>query len=163
LARLYTPPVDLEIEKHNADFVRSLIEQGLVNAVHDVSDGGIACAAAEMALASGLSFELNLDKALISEEGKASFHHLLFSEEQARYIVSLPAEHEEKLVALVKALSIDTEEKSTVANIGKVETSDLQILRFQANTDSVFDFTIPLHHIRETHEGWLPAYMSKVD
>ena len=44
------PRVDLEMEIRNAAFVRKLIEDGRVNAVHDVSDGGIACAAAEMAL-----------------------------------------------------------------------------------------------------------------
>ena len=52
------PPVDLAIEKKNAGFIRSLINAGLVNAVHDVSDGGIACAAAEMALAGGIGVRL---------------------------------------------------------------------------------------------------------
>ena len=44
----------LAIEKRNATFVRKLICSGMVNAVHDVSEGGLACAAAEMALASGI-------------------------------------------------------------------------------------------------------------
>src|SRR5690606_8198881 len=48
------PPVDLAVEVRNAAFVRELIQDGLAHAVHDVSDGGIACAAAEMALAANL-------------------------------------------------------------------------------------------------------------
>ncbi|WP_022694582.1 AIR synthase-related protein [Ponticaulis koreensis] len=58
------PPVDLAVEKKNADFVHSLIEQGFVNAVLDIRDGGIACAVAEMALASGIgvAFDYCIDE-----------------------------------------------------------------------------------------------------
>ncbi len=42
------PPVDLEVEKKNGDFVRHLISSGLVDTVHDCSDGGLAIAVAEM-------------------------------------------------------------------------------------------------------------------
>src|SRR6202012_751336 len=48
------PPVDLALEKKNGDFVRGLIRSGQVKVVHDLSDGGLICAAAEMALASGV-------------------------------------------------------------------------------------------------------------
>ena len=46
------PPVDLAAERRNAEFVRQLIGDGLVTSVHDVSDGGILVALAEMAMAS---------------------------------------------------------------------------------------------------------------
>ena len=48
------PPVDLAAEKRNGDFVRGLIAAKLATAVHDVSDGGLAVALAEMAIASGI-------------------------------------------------------------------------------------------------------------
>ena len=48
------PPVDLAHEKRVGDFVRGLIRDGLVTAVHDLSDGGLAVALAEMAMASGI-------------------------------------------------------------------------------------------------------------
>ena len=48
------PPVDLAAERRNGDFVRGLIRDGLVTAVHDVSDGGLLVALAEMAMASGI-------------------------------------------------------------------------------------------------------------
>ena len=46
------PPLDLDEERRNGDLVRNLIKQGTVSACHDVSDGGILIAIAEMALAS---------------------------------------------------------------------------------------------------------------
>ena len=45
------PPVDLAAERRNGDFVRSMIRDGLVAACHDVSDGGLLVALAEMAIA----------------------------------------------------------------------------------------------------------------
>ena len=48
------PPVDLAHEKKVGDFVRKLIRDGLATAVHDMSDGGLAVALAEMAMASGI-------------------------------------------------------------------------------------------------------------
>ena len=48
------PPVDLIEERENGDFVRALIGEGLVTAAHDLSDGGLLVALAEMAMASGL-------------------------------------------------------------------------------------------------------------
>ena len=78
------PPVDLETEIRNAGFVRSLVEQGAVNAVHDVSDGGIACAAAEMALAGGVGVTLDENDAV-------------FAEDMGRYLCALTEAQLEKL------------------------------------------------------------------
>ncbi len=47
------PPVDLASERRNGDFVRAQIVAGRVRASHDVSDGGLLVAVAEMALAGG--------------------------------------------------------------------------------------------------------------
>ena len=46
------PPVDLAAERRHGEFVRALIRDGLVTAVHDLSDGGLLVALAEMAMAS---------------------------------------------------------------------------------------------------------------
>ena len=48
------PPVDLAAERRNGEFVASLIRAGRVSAVHDLSDGGLAVALAEMAMAGGI-------------------------------------------------------------------------------------------------------------
>jgi phosphoribosylformylglycinamidine synthase II len=75
------PPVDLKAEVANAAAVRALIADGAVTAVHDVSDGGLLVALAEMALASGKGCEL--DAALTTAEA--------FGEDQGRYVVTAPA------------------------------------------------------------------------
>jgi len=75
------PVVDLAAERAAGDAVAALIAAGTVNAVHDLSDGGLAVAVAEMAMASGLgaTVELALDAASA------------FGEDQARYLVTAPA------------------------------------------------------------------------
>lgn len=72
------PPVDLAAERAHGEFVRQLIAEGKVSAVHDVSDGGLLVALAEMAMASGIGCQL-------SEIGD---HFTAFGEDQGRYIVT---------------------------------------------------------------------------
>ncbi len=75
------PPVDLEAERKNGELVRKLIDEGLVTACHDVSDGGLLVAAAEMALAAGRGLNL----ATPVKQRKAAFW---FGEDQGRYLVA---------------------------------------------------------------------------
>ena len=72
------PPVDLAKERKAGDFVRQLIADGRVTAVHDVSDGGLLVAVAEMALASGIGATLE----------QIGDHATAFGEDQARYVVT---------------------------------------------------------------------------
>src|ERR1700761_8735184 len=58
------PPVDLAVERRNGDFVRNLIQSGQVSAVHDLSDGGLIAALAELALASKVGAQLLADSDL---------------------------------------------------------------------------------------------------
>src|ERR1700736_2277630 len=52
------PPVDLAAEKRNGDVVRGMIRAGTATAAHDVSDGGLLIALAEMAMAGGIGAQL---------------------------------------------------------------------------------------------------------
>ncbi len=72
------PPVDLAKERARGEFVRKLIEQGRVNAVHDTSDGGMLVAIAEMAMAGGRGCTLE----------QIGDHFTAFGEDQARYVVT---------------------------------------------------------------------------
>ena len=76
------PPVDLEAEKAAGTYVRRLIRDRRVSSVHDLSDGGLALAAIEMAFASGIGFAL---------KGSADvpLYAWLFGEDQGRYLVSV--------------------------------------------------------------------------
>ncbi len=79
------PPVDLAAERRHGDFVRGLIAEGLVTAVHDVSDGGLLVALAEMAMASRIGAVLEGPHEVLAE---ATPHGFWFGEDQARYVVS---------------------------------------------------------------------------
>jgi phosphoribosylformylglycinamidine synthase len=78
------PPVDLAIERRLGELVRDLISRGAVSAVHDVSDGGLLVAVAEMALAGNIGV-------VVDPVWLWTCEHLsgeLFGESQARYVVS---------------------------------------------------------------------------
>ncbi len=75
------PVVDLVQERAAGEAVAALIAAGSVNAVHDLSDGGLAVALAEMALASGLG--ATVEPALTAATA--------FGEDQGRYLVTAPA------------------------------------------------------------------------
>ncbi len=75
------PRVDLKDERFYAEVVRQLIADGLVTAVHDISDGGLLVAAAEMALAGKIGITLDaMDTAFA------------FNESQSRYLVTYRAD-----------------------------------------------------------------------
>jgi phosphoribosylformylglycinamidine synthase len=78
------PPIDLAAEKANGDFVRTHILNGTIRACHDVSDGGVLVAIAEMAMASGIGARLSTHPRDIPG------HAFWFGEDQARYLVAVP-------------------------------------------------------------------------
>ena len=75
------PPVDLEAERRNGDFVRSLIAEGQLSACHDVSDGGLYATIAEMAMAGRMGADLQ-------SPPPRDLAGWLFGEDQARYVVT---------------------------------------------------------------------------
>ncbi|MGF1605802.1 MAG: phosphoribosylformylglycinamidine synthase subunit PurL [Rhodothalassiaceae bacterium] len=77
------PPVDLDAEKRAGDCVRKLIAEGLVDTVHDLADGGLAAALAEMAILGGRGVDISLP------DGVAP-HAALFGEDQGRYLIATP-------------------------------------------------------------------------
>ncbi|HVY84418.1 MAG TPA: phosphoribosylformylglycinamidine synthase subunit PurL [Caulobacterales bacterium] len=135
------PPVDLELEKRNGDFVRGLIAEGLVRACHDLSDGGLACAAAEMALSSDVGVNLGY-------QGDAHDEGFLFGEDQARYLIALPASQLEILDRRAVAAGVD------YLVVGEAGGRDISYLGGSGQRERV-----ALDELRRLNEGWLPAYM----
>jgi phosphoribosylformylglycinamidine synthase subunit PurL len=131
------PPVDLDREKANGDFTRALIEQNLVSACHDISDGGIAVAVAEMALASR-DLGVNLDIT-----GEIPAHAMLFGEDQARYLVTTNGV--EAILQSAKAANVPA------CVIGRT-TDDGRLTLGPGDS-------ISIDMLRSGHEGWLPDYM----
>ncbi len=80
------PYMDLEFEAGLQSALLDAIQQNLVNAVHDISDGGLAMTLAEMAIFSGKGADLSVDDL---GENK---HEVLYSEAQSGVVVSCDSE-----------------------------------------------------------------------
>jgi phosphoribosylformylglycinamidine synthase len=83
------PKVDLKAERRHGEFVRRMVADQLATAVHDVSDGGILVAVAEMALAGNIGALLEVS-AFENQVDREKIRHAwsLFSENQSRYVVT---------------------------------------------------------------------------
>ncbi len=130
------PPVDLAAEKRNGDFVRGLIEQGRLDTVHDVSDGGLLVAVAEMAMAGSIGAQLAIDSAAIP---------FLFGEDQSRYVLALPASEAARVLEQAKAAGV------SVSSLGITHGDKIAI---KGAGD------VPLAKLRTAHESWFPKLMS---
>ncbi len=131
------PAVDLGVERQNGDFVRGLIESGKLTACHDISDGGLAVALAEMALAGNLGAEITAEADGMAQEA------WLFGEDQGRYLATSPAP--EGVLAAAEKAGVP------VSVVGYTGGDALKIPRLRP---------ISLGRLREAHEGWFPAYMA---
>lgn len=135
------PPVDLAREKKSGDFVRGLIADGLVRAAHDCSDGGVAVAAAEMALASNVGASLGYQGDL----GDVAF---LFGEDQARYLIGISPAAMTNLDRAAKAAGV------AYLVAGEAGGRELGYLGASGIRE-----TVALDELRRLNEAWLPAYM----
>ena len=88
------PPVDLQAERGAGEIIRKLIVGNLVNAVHDVSDGGLAVALAEMAMSGGRGAHVDASDAYTAAQW-------WFGEDQARYVITVPLDRTEAFNRLV--------------------------------------------------------------
>jgi len=137
------PPVDLGLEKKHGDFVRALIVEGEIRAAHDLSDGGLAIAAAEMALASNVG-------AALGYQGEAPDAAFLYGEDQGRYLIGLASN---KLNAFDQRAK-----KAGVAYlvVGEAGGRELSYLGASGERES-----LALDELRRLNEAWLPAYMKR--
>ncbi len=133
------PPVDLAAEKRNGDFVRGLITAGIVDTVHDLSDGGLAVAVAEMAMAG------NIGAVLPECPLPVACHAYLFGEDQGRYLLAVEPDAVADLLYSASAQGIDA------AVIGVTGADSLTLPG---------DELIALDDLRKAHEDWLPGYMA---
>ena len=129
------PPVDLAAERRNGDFVAGLIAGGLVTGVQDLSDGGLAVALAEMAMAGGIG-------ATVAADGPE--HLFFFGEDQGRYVVTTAPG------ATGAALAEAARAGVPAARIGVTGGTALAL-----GTAA----PIGLAALAKTHDSWLGGYM----
>jgi phosphoribosylformylglycinamidine synthase len=137
------PPVDLALERRTGDMIRALILSGDLRTVHDLSDGGLVAAAAEMALASNVGLALNV-------QGDIPDHAAFFGEDQARYLVALSHDALEALDAAAEAAGV------AYAIVGQAGGDEVSL-----SGASGFIAAVDLEDLRARHEGWLPGFMGE--
>jgi len=135
------PPVALHREKREGEFVRSVIRADLVSAVHDVSDGGLLVAIAEMAMASGIGATLEPPHALPA-------HGWWFGEDQGRYVLAVPQDR------LAEVLEAAQNGDVSARVIGATGGDSLTLSGGKS---------ISVQELRSLNEGWLPEFMSAPD
>nr|WIE89312.1 phosphoribosylformylglycinamidine synthase subunit PurL [Mesorhizobium sp. WSM4875] len=137
------PPVDLEQEKRVGDHVRALIASGIVTAAHDVSDGGLAVALAEMAMASGIG-------AIIPGLTGTDPIPVWFGEDQGRYLLTLSIDPQsgewDRIRAEQGKLGI------FAPWIGTTGGDMLKLGEARA---------VPVSELTAAHEGWFPHFMDQ--
>jgi len=111
------------------DAVHASIQAGLVNAVHDCSEGGVAVAAAEMAFAGGLGMELDLRR--IPGHGLRP-DEALFSESASRFLVTVPADLAGRFYAGMLAIGL-----RSVGRLGTVTDSGRFVVRDTAASSCI--------------------------
>ncbi len=128
------PTVDLSVERRLGELLREIIGQGVVSAVHDISDGGALVAVAEMAISGNLGVEVSLPKV----PNPAA---ILFGEEQGRALVA--TSNPEAVIATATKANI------FAASIGKVGGTAVQGP----------GFSVSVTDLRAAHEGFFPKLM----
>ncbi len=98
------PKVDAKEALERYRTLHKAINQGLISACHDLSDGGLAVAFAEMALGGRMGAELFLDKVPTAEEGLTALE-ILYSETASRLLVSVEAKHQAAFEALFPGIA----------------------------------------------------------
>lgn len=88
------PLCDLELERDTSDFVRQAVQESLLESAHDISDGGAAVALAECCIAGELGACVALDDGLTAAVS-------LFSETQARFIISVSSLNVQKIIEML--------------------------------------------------------------
>jgi phosphoribosylformylglycinamidine synthase len=132
------PPVDLTAERRNGDFVRDLIRAGTVTAVHDLSDGGLAVALAEMAMAGGIGATITMPKGV---DYVAAF----FGEDQGRYALTIAADAADTVAAEAKARGVPCN------RIGTTGADALKLGNARP---------LPISELAAAHEFWFPRFMA---
>jgi phosphoribosylformylglycinamidine synthase len=133
------PPVDLAAEKRNGDVVRGMIHAGTATSVHDVSDGGLLVALAEMAMAGGVGARLDAAPESIVP------HAWWFGEDQARYIVTV---HEKDLLSVfTKLRAVEV----PCVQIGLTGGQEIAVAGERA---------VHIKALQHGFESWLPDYMA---
>ena len=119
-----TPSIDLKEEFKNGKFVLNCIEQKKFEAVHDIGDGGLLIALAEMCIYGEKGVNLDVNKSSLIE--------YLFGENQSRYLIEISKDNFEEFMleaeknnVYVEKIGLTQANQFEIKNIGKIKVDDL--------------------------------------
>lgn len=137
------PALDLKTEKLLGELLVNASRDGMIDAAHDLSEGGLAAALSEMALRFGVGARIGLDE--VCERDGVDLFTLLFSESQSRALVSVARSEEVRFKDMCGARGY------AHMRIGVVDT-EIEALDFQGH------FSLPLSELKDAYEGTLPKH-----
>ncbi|MFF0991224.1 phosphoribosylformylglycinamidine synthase subunit PurL [Kocuria nitroreducens] len=137
------PAVDLAQEKLLGDLLINMSRDGMIDAAHDVAEGGLAATLAEMALRFDTGARIGLGE--VCERDGVDLFTMLFSETQGRAVVAVPRSEE------VRFKDMCTMRAYPHTRIGVVDTENRAL-------DVQSEFGIDLDELRTAHEGTLPKH-----
>ena len=132
------PEVDLLTEKYRGEFVLSAIRGEYASACHDISDGGLAVALAELCMASAVGAKTDIEITYP--------HAALFGEDQSRYLITVKNEWANMFAANCEGSGV------FFSRIGNMRGDRLVI-------NDLID--IPLDALKNAHESWFPDFMGR--
>ena len=139
------PQVDPELARRVFAAVHQAITVGLVRACHDLSEGGLAVAAAEMAFAGGCGAVLNLTSVphdLHDLDQSTRVAALLFSESNTRFVCEVDPEQQEAFVTLM------SDNEVPCGDIGSVEPDSRFMVRISEASDRRTLIDVPLPELK---------------
>ena len=153
------PAVDLAAERRLAEVLVRASRDELVDAAHDLSEGGLVQALIESSLRFGVGVQVSLEP-ICARDGVTPFE-ALFSESTARVLVAVPRSEEVRLVDLctargVPALRLGETAESCSPGAGTPTDAADHVHGPAVEVQGVF--TLPLPEAREAHEATLPHY-----
>jgi phosphoribosylformylglycinamidine synthase len=152
------PAVDLAAERALAQVLMGAARQGLAQAAHDLSDGGLATAMVESCLRFGVGAGMSLD--LVMSPAAISPFEALFSESQGRALVAVRPGSAEQLKDLAARFRVP------LAMIGLTGGDSLDVVwtvaadQAEPSEPSGGNFNLPLTELRAAHESTLPRHFA---
>ena len=109
------PDINMANEKNNGDSILELVKNNLVSSLHDISNGGLIVALAEMTIGSNFGIKIDKPKKLIN------LYKYFFGEDQSRYVAEIEKNNLDKVEKILKKNNIFYE------NIGVTQRNFFEI------------------------------------
>jgi len=135
-----SPEINLFNEKNNGLTIQSLISNKLVNAVHDISSGGILVTIAEMCISGKIGAKIKIPR------DKTDVYKYLFGEDQSRYLVEIKEENKNKVYNILKKNSVYFED------IGITQKDSLDINK---------NLSIKVNELEKLNSSWFKNYFKE--